>query len=238
MEQLGVVDMVLCDLPYGTTVCPWDVIIPFEPLWANYRKLIRSGRAIVLTAAQPFTSALVMSAPDLFKYSLVWKKSRVSNFAQAPYRFLSEHEDVLVFSDGGVSKNARTRMTFNPQGIRPCQKVGRGRGSSAHRPCKKIQSDYIQTVTNYPKSIIDVPSNFTSRHPTEKPVELMAYLIRSYTHCHDIVLDNTMGSGTTGVAALREGRKFIGIEKDPAYFEMACNRIRGEHKRLGEELFQ
>ena len=118
------VDMILCDLPYGTTACKWDTIIPFEPLWAQYRRVAKRNAAIVLTASQPFTSALVMSNVREFKYSLVWKKSKVNHFAQAPYRFLTTHEDLLVFSGGGAAKNASNRMPFNPQGL---EKLGKNR---------------------------------------------------------------------------------------------------------------
>ena len=219
------VDMILCDLPYGTTACKWDTVIPFEPLWEQYRRIVRSGGAIVLTAAQPFTSALVMSAGDLFKYSLVWRKSRVSHFAQAPYRFLTEHEDILVFSDGGTSKNAKTRMTYNPQGVRSCEKICKGKGHSDHRPSAKRQADYVQTVTGYPKSILEFASEAAKEHPTQKPVALMEYLIRTYTNDGEVVLDNCMGSGTTGVACANTGRRFIGIEREPNYFQIAQNRI-------------
>ena len=221
----GSVDMVLCDLPYGTTACKWDSVIPFDPLWAHYKRVIKRNGAIVLTAAQPFTSLLVVSNVEMFKYSLVWRKSRVSHFAQAPYRFLTEHEDVLVFSNGGTSKNARDRMTYNPQGTMPCHKVVKGKGHSDHRPSNTTQDSYLQTVTNYPKTIIDCASDQANEHPTQKPVALMEYLIRTYTNEGETVLDNCMGSGTTGVACMNTKRKFIGIEQDAKYFNIACDRI-------------
>ena len=219
------VDLILCDLPYGTTACAWDAVIPFEPLWAAYRRIIRPGGAVVLTAAHPFTSALVMSQAEFFKYALIWKKSRVQHFAQAPYRFLTEHEDILIFSDGGVSKNARLRMTYNPQGTVPCNKIVKGKGHSDHRPSNTKQADYLQTVTNYPRSILEFVSDNAHDHPTQKPVALMEYLIRTYTNPGDVVLDNCMGSGTTGVAARNTDRRFIGIERDPGYFAIASKRI-------------
>ena len=219
------VDMVLCDLPYGTTKCSWDAVIPFAPLWGEYRRLVRKGGAVVLTSAQPFTSMLIASNLELFKYALVWQKSRIQHFAQAPYRFLTEHEDICVFSDGGVSKNANTRMTFNPQGTLPCDKIVKGKGHSDHRPSAKKQEDYRQTVTNYPKSILRFPSDNAKDHPTQKPVALMEYLIRTYTNEGETVLDNTMGSGTTGVACKNTGRSFVGIERDADYFKIASERI-------------
>ncbi len=221
----GSVDAIICDLPYGTTACKWDSVIPFDPLWAQYRRVTKPNAAIVLTAAQPFTSAVVVSALDMFKYALVWKKSRVSHFAQAPYRFLTEHEDVLVFSRAGVSKNANLRMTYNPQGTLPCNRWVKGKGHSDHRPSGKVQSDYLQTTTNYPKSIIEVTSDNGTDHPTQKPVALMEYLIRTYTNEGETVMDNCMGSGTTGVACVNTGRKFIGMEQDAKYFEIAQKRI-------------
>ena len=222
----GSVDMVMADLPYGTTACKWDSVIPFEPLWYEYRRVCKPNAAIVLTASQPFTSALVMSNVGMFKYSLVWKKSRVCHFAQAPYRFLTDHEDILVFSPlGGVSKNASVRMTFNPLGTTPCSKVVHGKGHSDHRPSNNVQADYVQTTTGYPKSVISVPSDPAKDHPTQKPVALMEYLIRTYTLPGETVLDNTMGSGTTGVACMNTGRNFIGIERDPEYFAIALKRI-------------
>jgi len=221
------VDAIICDLPYGTTACKWDSVIPFEPLWAQYKRVIKDNGAIVLTAAQPFTSFLVTSNIEMFKYSLIWKKSRVSHFAQAPYRFLTEHEDVVVFSNAGVSKNAKVRMTYNPQGTLPCNKMVKGKGHSDHRPSTKVQKEYLQTTTNYPKSIIDIASDLAFDHPTQKPVALMEYLVKTYTNEGDTVLDNCMGSGTTGIACKNLNRKFIGIEQDPNYFEIAKGRIHG-----------
>lgn len=225
------VDMILCDLPYGTTACKWDSVIPFDQLWAHYRRVISKGGAIVLTAAQPFSSALVMSASDIFKYSLVWRKSKVCHFAQAPYRFLTEHEDVLVFSEGGTSKNAKIRMNYTPQGTSRCDKVCKGKGHSDHRPSARKQADYVQTVTGYPKSILEFGSDTAKQHPTQKPVALMEYMIRTYTHEGMTVLDNCAGSFTTGIACLNTGLRFIGIEKDPEYFRIGSERM---HKRYDE----
>lgn len=229
------IDLILCDLPYGTTACRWDSVLPFVSLWEAYRRVMRPGGAIVLTAIQPFSSALVTSAPDLFKYAIVWRKSKVSHFAQAPYRFLTEHEDILVFSDGGVSKNAKRRMTYNPQGTRQCERVCRGKGHSDHRPSVRVQPDYVQTVTGYPKSILDFKSDGAADHPTQKPVALMEYLIRTFSNDDGVVLDNCMGSGTTGVAAMQAGRAFVGIEKDESYFSIAAARIEAARQDEPEE---
>lgn len=228
LEKLpeGSVDAVVVDPPYGTTTCKWDSVIPLEPMWEQLRRITKPDSAIVMTAAQPFTSELIMSNLSMFKYSLVWKKSKICHFAQAPYRFLTEHEDVVVFSRGGTSSNAKTRMRYRPQGVIGSGDSAKGKGSSEHRRSNKKQDDYFQIATNYPKSILDFPSVAQPVHPTEKPVELMAYLIRSYTDPRNVVLDFTMGSGTTGVACVQTERDFIGIELDAEYYELAKTRIR------------
>jgi len=221
----GSVDMILTDPPYGTTACKWDSIIPLEPMWEQLSRIIKPNGAIVMTAANPFTSILICSNIGMFKYSLIWKKSRISHFAQAPYRFLTEHEDVVVFSNGGTSKNSKNRMTYNAQGLTDCNKVCKGKGHSDHRPSSIVQPDYVQTKTGYPKSILSFPSDQAKDHPTQKPLNLMEYLIKTYTNEGETVLDFTMGSGTTGVAAKNLNRTFIGIELDAGYFDIAVNRI-------------
>lgn len=234
MKQLldGSVDMVLADPPYGTTTCKWDSVIPLDPMWRELKRVIKSNGAIVMTATQPFTSFLITSNVNMFKYSLVWKKTRTCHFAQAPYRFLTEHEDIVVFSNGGTSKNSKTRMKYNPQGVSECNKVCKGKGHSDHRPSRKVQNSYIQRKTGYPKSILAFKSDMAKDHPTQKPVPLMEYLIRTYTDEGDTVLDFTMGSGTTGVACANTGRRFIGIEREPKYFDIACRRIEDARLRM------
>jgi len=223
----GSVDMILTDPPYGTTECKWDSIIPLVPMWEQLKRVIKPSGAIVMTSAQPFTSTLILSCTELFKYQLVWKKSKVSHFAQAPYRFLTEHEDICVFSNGGTAKNANVRMAFNPQGLVDCDKTMSGlkTNSSKHRAGRATQSEYKQTKTGYPKSILEFNSESNTVHPTQKPVALMEYLIKTYTNEGETVLDFTMGSGTTGVACVNLNRNFIGIELDDKYFEIAKERI-------------
>ena len=221
----GVIDMILCDLPYGTTACKWDTILPFKELWAEYKRVLKSGNAVVLTSAQPFTSMLICSQVEYFKYALIWKKSRIQHFAQAPYRFLTEHEDICIFSEGGVSKNAKLRMTYNPQDTKPINKMVKGKGHSDHRPSNKVQEPYLQTTTNYPKSILEFASDNANEHPTQKPVALFEYLIKTYTNEGDLVLDNTAGSGTTAIAAINTNRKWVCIEKDETYYNLAIERI-------------
>lgn len=224
------VDMILTDPPYGTTACKWDSVIPLEIMWEQLKRVIKPNGAIVLFGAQPFTSVLVTSNLQMFKYQLVWKKTRISHFAQAPYRFLTEHEDIVVFSYAGTSKNAKNRMIYNPQGLRNCNKICKGKGHSDHRPSKKVQSDYVQANTGYPKSILEFKSDNAKNHPTQKPVSLMEYLIKTYTNEGETVLDFTMGSGTTGIACVNTSRNFIGIELDQGYFDIAKERIENASK--------
>lgn len=219
----GSVDMVLCDLPYGTTACKWDSVIPFEPLWAEYRRVCKPNAAIVLTASQPFTSALVMSNPKSFRYDWAWDKiNRKTGHLNANKMPLRQHETVLVFYE--------RLPVFNKQMIpRPPKSGGQslrhgeytGRDGYAHTP-RRFPSE-----TN-PVSVLSIPAalaNDNGHHPTQKPVALMEYLIRTYTNEGETVLDNTMGSGTTGVACRNTGRRFIGIERDPGYFAIAEQRI-------------
>ncbi len=220
MQQIpdGSVDMVLCDLPYGTTVCKWDSVIPFEPLWAQYRRVTKRNGAIVLTACQPFTTALIASNMAGFKTSWVWNKKQSGGFATAKYHPLKVTEDVVVFSSG--------TCLYNPQ-----MRKGALRMKGGCRKQNNIQSGIKaghQTKNDdyYPTNIIEIVNPRTpGSHPTQKPVALMEYLIRTYTNEGETVLDNCMGSGTTGVACINTGRKFIGIEKDEKYFAIARDRI-------------
>jgi site-specific DNA-methyltransferase (adenine-specific) len=219
MKQIpdGSVDMILCDLPYGTTACKWDTVIPFEPLWAHYRRVAKRNAAIVLTASQPFTSAVAASNLGEFKYQWVWEKGRPSNPQLAKVQPLKIHEDILVF----YRKSGR----YNPQGLQEIPKSER----KVHKPEKNtlghcVRKPYVQTHTGYPKSIISFPPE-RGLHPTQKPVALLEYLVRTYTNEGETVMDNCMGSGTTGVACVNTGRKFIGMEQDAKYFEIAQKRI-------------
>lgn len=220
------VDLVLCDLPYGTTACAWDAVIPFEDLWAEYQRVVRGHGAIVLTASQPFTTALINSNFAWFKYCWVWEKSRVGDIFNAKNKPLKKHEDIVVFSAGTTANGSDRRMPYYPQGLQPTSKMAKNKETTraffAPRPSHK--ETYEQTATGYPTSVLKF-SNDTGLHPTQKPVALMEYLIRTYTNEGDTVLDNTMGSGTTGVACMNTGRKFIGIERDPEYFSVARARI-------------
>lgn len=224
------VDLILCDLPYGTTACAWDAVIPFEPMWAQYRRVLRPGGVVVLTAAQPFTTQVIASNLGEFKYCWYWDKKAVTGFANAKLQPLRCVEDVVVFY--------ASRPTYNPQGL---VHLGKTRANSATVGGDTVRTDtvassgkgslrtagaeYVQEWTNYPKQLLEISRDRSRVHPTQKPVALMEYLIRTYTNPGDVVMDNCMGSGTTGVAALQSGRRFIGIERDPTYFAICQGRI-------------
>lgn len=215
----GSVDMILCDLPYGTTQNKWDSVIPFEPLWSHYWRMLKPNGAVVLTAAQPFTSALVMSQVQHFKQELIWHKNVASNFLNANRQHLARHETVLLFAKGQVTFNKQARI-----GKPYVQKRSGKDNSGDNYGAVKQRVDTVNDGTRNPTSVLDFDRQ-TGLHPTQKPVALMEYLIRTYTNDGETVLDNCMGSGTTGVACKNTGRNFIGIERDPEYFKIAKGRI-------------
>ena len=223
----GSVDMILCDLPYGTTACKWDTVIPFEPLWAQYRRVAKRNAAIVLTASQPFTTALIASNFEEFAYTWVWDKKFAANFVQAKRMPLRIHEDVVVFCTSGKTPTYYPQMTPRDTPI----KKG-GNKQSAAIPIRQTEAAaaFAASGKTYDEKCPETIIKFNCRegrglHPTQKPVALMEYLIRTYTNEGDMVLDNCMGSGTTGVACINTNRKFIGMEKDETYFNIAKNRI-------------
>ena len=221
------IDMILCDLPYGTTACKWDTIIPFEPLWEQYKRIIKDNGAIVLTASQPFTSALVMSNPDMFRYEIIWQKERPTNFMMGNKQILKYHENVCIFykeqpvynpileekPPENKKKNKPRRMTNAVYGITDGQKYE-----------ERVVQGGIKDF-NYPHSI-QFFSMERGLHPTQKPVALFEYLIKTYTNEGETVLDNCAGSGTTGVACQNLKRNFILIEKEPEYVAIAENRLK------------
>lgn len=219
------IDMVLCDLPYGTTACKWDVIIPFEPLWEQYKRIVKPNGSVVLFAVQPFTSMLVMSNVDWFRYCWEWKSNRAANFAQAPYMPLKNIEDVAVFSSANIAENSTVRMLYNPQGVSTTNKMCAGKKANDHRPNRADQKPYVQTKTGYPSALIEFSKDANPTHPTQKPVALCEYLIKTYTNEGDTVLDNCAGSGTTGVACQNTKRNYILIEKEAKYVEIINKRL-------------
>lgn len=225
------VDMILCDLPYGITACKWDTPLPLEELWVEYKRIIKDDGAIVLTASQPFTSQLVMSNPDMFKYELIWDKKSHSNPFVSKYRPLPRHENILIFS--------KESTVYNPQkywnGVFKDYPIKNGK-----RSCElwgNNKNNYINDMKGWanPHSIISIiresitASNeertLNSLHPTQKPVALFEYLIKTYTNEHDLVLDNCAGSGTTGVACQNLNRDCILIEKEPGYCDIIRERM-------------
>lgn len=214
------VNMVLCDLPYGTTACSWDSIIPLEPLWEQYNRICKENAAMVFTAAQPFTTILAASNIKNFKYEWIWEKPQGTNPMNAKVMPLKSHENILVFY--------RKKPTYNPQMWFSTPYSGFSSETSkigeVYNKAKSKHRDNPEG-SRYPKTILKFKQE-KGLHPTQKPVELMRYLIRTYSNKNDVILDNTMGSGTTGVACVLENRKFIGIEKDEKYFKVAQDRIK------------
>ena len=243
------VDMILCDPPYGTTACKWDSVIPFDAMWKRLNKLIKSNGAIVLFGSEPFSSYLRMSNIENYKYDWVWEKSKCSNFPHAKNMPLKFHENVIVFSNGKIghiSQLKEKRMLYNPQGIKKVDKKWErprkyDKGENGHhltRDSHKLKRTI--EFENFPTTIIKIGnSNNKERkfHPTQKPIALLEYLIKTYTNENQVVLDFTMGSGSTGVACMLTDRKFIGIELDDKYFEISKSRL-NEAVEKKEELLK
>lgn len=221
------VDMVATDLPYGVTACAWDSVIPYDKLWMEYKRLCDG--AIVLTASQPFTSALVMSNIRDFKYEWIWQKDKPSNFALANIQPMKYHENVLVFYSKPPIFNKQMQKREGSGAARYKYIVDNSHRNSEHNTIVDTPKMYDPESKN-PGSVLKFSTGRRQEiiHPTQKPVALFEYLICTYTNKGDTVLDNCMGSGTTGIACIRSGRKFIGIEKDAAHFATACKRIEQE----------
>ena len=228
----GSVDLILTDPPYGTTACKWDSVIPLEPMWEQLKRIIKPNGAIVMTASQPFTTILIHSNLKMFKYCWYWKKSKPNGWQHSKNRPMTAIEEVCVFSKsptGHISQLGDRRMMYIPQGVscagvKTVKEVWHGRSMGA-RP-NQIGKQY-EAQTGFPNNVLEY-NNVTGKkavHPTQKPVALMEYLIKTYTNEGETVLDFTMGSGTTGVACKNLNRKFIGIEKDETYFKIAQDRI-------------
>ncbi len=217
------VDMILCDLPYGTTACKWDVIIPFDKLWAHYERVIKDNGAIVLFGSEPFSSHLRMSNMKMYKYDWFLNKNWVTGHLNAKKQPMRKIEIASVFNV----------KEYKPQGLLPYNKVkNRGVSSNTNREAGTIN---FQEFTNYPNNLLDFIRDKETFHPTQKPVALLEYLIKTYTNEGDLVLDNTMGSGSTGVAAMNLNRMFIGIEKEPKYYEIAEKRIAEAEAKVSME---
>ena len=228
------VDMILCDLPYGTTDCKWDIMILFDKLWEQYTRIIGNNGSIVLFASGKFTPYLMASNLKMYKYKYVWVKQNKTNFVHAKNRPMTEHEDILIFSNapmGHISLLKENRMTYNPQGLIEINKeikAGRGRFGTIAGKRPSHKETFKRTHTGYPTDILwqfnETPAN-KKLHTSEKPINLLEYLVKTYTNEGDLVLDNCMGSGSTGVACVNTKRNFIGMELDKEYFEVATKRI-------------
>ena len=260
----GSVDLICTDLPYGTTdrkgvegkgsnrLLEWDTVIPLDKLWEQYKRILKPLGAVVLTADQPFTSMLVLSNLAWFKYEWIWKKKKTTGFLLANYRPMKETEDVIVFSSGGAAAASRNgnNMTYNPQDLieknvrkkNSAKRLGKFLHNPEHMGAgNKLlhDTDYEQKYTNYPSEIIEFGLDRDVTHPTQKPVALMEYLIKTYSNEGETVLDNCMGSGTTGVACVNTHRNFIGIEMDENYYKIAEDRIKNTVpvERVAQEQF-
>lgn len=227
----GSIDMILADLPYGTTACKWDVIIPFEPLWEQYERIIKPNGAIILMCGEPFTSQLINSNLPMFKYKWIWDKKFAGNFVTANKRPLNTFEEIAVFYN--------SQPTYNPQKTKRDKPITSGKRC---HPRNRTGTDENITYEaekktyddKHPTTIISIPRQIGkgTSHPTQKPVALLEYLIKTYTNEGETVLDNTMGSGSTGVACLNTNRNFIGMELDDKYFEIAEKRIKEHSAQL------
>lgn len=216
------IDLILCDLPYGTTDCKWDTIIPFEDLWQQYNRIIKKDGAVVLFSAQPFTTKLINSNIKNYRYSWYWLKNTVMGFNYARYQPMRKVEDINVFY--------KKHGVYNPQGLKSVEKPKTRKSNfMGEKDCiiksKSFSNSYTTKYTNFPNNVLNFNKEF-GLHPTQKPVPLLEYLIKTYTNENELVLDNCMGSGSTGVACVNTNRRFIGIEKDEKYYEIASQRIK------------
>lgn len=228
------IDLILCDLPYGTTKCKWDIVIPFDELWAQYNRIITEEGAIVLFGKEPFSSRLRVSNLEMYKYDWIWVKDTKSNFMQANHQPLNNVELISVFGKGYVREiKDKVMMTYNPQFTvgkeYKLPKVSKTTDLFGENHKNGVYKHYDRDTTKrYPYNIISFNMDKPKVHPTQKPIALLEYLIKTYTNEDAVVLDNCMGSGSTGVACINTNRNFIGIEKEEKYFEIAEKRIRGE----------
>lgn len=221
----GSIDLILCDLPYGTTACKWDTVIPFEPLWKQYNRIIKDNGAIALFGSEPFATELRHSNLKMFKYDWIWEKEQGANFMLCKYQPYKVHEIISIFS--------KKTHIYLPQMTEGSPYIsGKGTSGAITRNVVKVQTK--NNGTRYPRSVqkFNTEKSKGSFHPTQKPVSLLEYLVKTYTNEGDVVLDNCMGSGSTGVACINTGRKFIGMELDKRYFDIAVNRIAEAQRKV------
>ena len=246
MKQIpdGTIDAVICDLPYGTTDCAWDSVIPMEPLWEQYRRILKHQGSVLLFGSEPFSSMLRMSNLDWFKYDWIWQKGTPSGYQHAKNMPMKDYEIISVFSGASMGHESllgTNRMTYNPQGTKACHVIEHNKLHKdgyivGVRPSHK--ETIVRDVCNYPRAIQYFDNqagdvlNTNRIHPTQKPVDLLRSLVLTYTHEGDTVLDNCMGSGTTAIACIKERRHFIGFELSKEYFDKAVKRIDTERRQL------
>ena len=241
MKQIpdGSIDAIICDLPYGTTACAWDVVIPFDKLWEQYNRILKPQGVVALFGSEPFSTNVRMSNFKHYKYDWYWVKTKANGFQHAKNRPMMGVETISIFSNasmGHVSILGDRRMTYNPQGVQAngTNKItqsnhGRTMGARPHQVGKVYEA-----FTNFPSNVLYFDNIFgtEAEHPTQKPVDLLRYLIRTYSNEGDTILDNCMGSGTTAVACIKEKRHFIGFELNKEYYDKACQRIDAEQRQL------
>ena len=221
------IDLILCDLPYGTTSCKWDVIIPFDKLWEQYNRIIKDNGAIVLFGSEPFSTKLRISNFKMYKYDWKWIKESPTGFQLVKTQPMRKYEDIMIFSKGTIANGSKRNMKYYPQNLIEINKIKKVKKKPEYLGTRSKQEGktYVAKYTNYPINLLHFRRDKNKFHPTQKPVGLLEYLIKTYTNENDIVLDNCMGSGSTGVACVNTNRKFIGIEKNEKYFEIAKQRI-------------
>lgn len=232
------IDMILCDLPYGSTGCKWDIVIPFKQMWGEYLRIIKDDGAIVLTASQPFTSALIMSNIEMFRYRWIWEKEQGGNFQLAKLQPLNTVEDVCVFSKAKTANGSKQNMRYYPIMVdnkKPTKSGGNPSVSDLLHKNNMVALKKTYTES-YPKSILKFNKDHSSKrlHPTQKPVELFEYLINTYTKENDVVLDTCIGSGTTAIAAINTNRKYLGFEISDEYYNISKKRISETNSKLGD----
>ena len=235
------VDLILTDPPYGTTANNWDKIIPYTEMWTQLKQIIKPNGIIAIFSTQPYTTQLIHSNIKMYRYSWIWDKKTSSNFLNCNYQPLKRTEDINIFSNGTIGSKSRNPIRYNPQNIKKINKKKKNNPNSKYRKQMGYNTnnniinsnkEYTQKYTNYPTNIITFPKDKNNTHPTQKPVALLEYLIRTYTDENELVLDFTMGTGSTGVACQNTNRNFIGIEINKKYFDIAEKRLKENKNKL------
>lgn len=229
------IDLIIADLPYQTTANSWDTLIDFKELWAQYERIIKDDRAIVLFGSGSFTYKLISSNEDLYRYKWIWYKTKRGNFVNANNRPMTAYEEIMVFSKAATANGSKNKMLYNPQGLIPKKTVRHDNGTrfgtmAGKRPSH--QETTISEYTNYPCDVLEFASETNPLHPTQKPIPLIEYLIRTYSNEGDTVLDNCAGSFTTAIAAMNANRNFIGIELEKKYFNIGVERVKDRASQI------